>query len=342
MKMCRKLLMLLAFCLLSTNALAQTATCRGKWMNPITDICWSCLFPVSIGSYRLAVFDQTDMDNPSQFVCSCPGVPPRFGVNTGFWEPSHIGEVVRRPFCFPGMGGMKFGGFGAQHGRRSKNPNTPGQAEEAFYEAHYYVYPVIGLLGAMFDNPCITQGTFDLAYMTELDPTWNKPELSAIFNAEALLFANPITVAACAADCVASSTLGAASPLANKLFWCAGCQGSLYPQTGWNTHHNGGVDSSLLTLQRLMYKLHKSGVAPSYHSSTKPLCFPSFGPEIMNHAAYKTQMIYPTPNTKKVLGSCCQSFGATSITWRAFKEYPLGGEDFGYLLFKKRNCCLTY
>ena len=58
---------------------AGTATCTGKFPNPITDICWSCILPISIGSARIANFgDQEDTDNPSSPVCSC-GVNPEIG-----------------------------------------------------------------------------------------------------------------------------------------------------------------------------------------------------------------------------------------------------------------------
>ena len=35
---------------------AGTATCTGKFPNPITDICWSCILPISIGSAPIANF----------------------------------------------------------------------------------------------------------------------------------------------------------------------------------------------------------------------------------------------------------------------------------------------
>ena len=28
--------------------------CVGKFANPITDICWSCLFPITIGGLRVS------------------------------------------------------------------------------------------------------------------------------------------------------------------------------------------------------------------------------------------------------------------------------------------------
>ena len=32
---------------------AAGPTCHGRFMNPITDICWSCLFPLTIGSVSI-------------------------------------------------------------------------------------------------------------------------------------------------------------------------------------------------------------------------------------------------------------------------------------------------
>ena len=61
------------FTLASTLAqAADSLTCTGKFPNPITDICWSCILPISIGSATIANFDgQENIANPSSPVCSC-------------------------------------------------------------------------------------------------------------------------------------------------------------------------------------------------------------------------------------------------------------------------------
>ena len=59
---------------------AGAATCTGKFPNPITDICWSCILPLSIGGARIGNFgDQEDIDNPSSPLCTC-GVNPVIGL----------------------------------------------------------------------------------------------------------------------------------------------------------------------------------------------------------------------------------------------------------------------
>ena len=45
------LILLLAFAL-SLRAEAAP-TCHGKFVNPITDVCWSCLFPLSVGGLKI-------------------------------------------------------------------------------------------------------------------------------------------------------------------------------------------------------------------------------------------------------------------------------------------------
>ena len=85
-------------------------------------------------------------------------------------------------------------------------------------------------------------GGIDIAWASELDPAWLDDELSFLLNPEAALFANLPAQAACAADCTTSS---AGLPL-DALFWCAGCQGGMYPLTGNVAAHVGGVQASLL------------------------------------------------------------------------------------------------
>src|SRR3546814_15425780 len=78
----------------------------------------------------------------------------------------------------------------------------------------------------------------------------------SIINPEAALFGNPIAQAACAADCVLASA-GFANDL---LFWCGGCQGSIYPFSGSVAAHVGGVQASLLLTERMIAKLHREGL----------------------------------------------------------------------------------
>ena len=200
----RVAVLLVAMHALSSNA-ADSITCTGAFPNPITDLCWSCILPISIGSARIAnVGDQEDIDNPSSPVCSC-GVNPTIDVSVGFWEPARHVEVVRKPFCLVSLGGVDLDpGIAAPAAARYTRAEGDGDGG-SFYQAHFYVNPVLYWLDVVADFPCLERGSFDLAYLTEVDPLWNDDELTLILNPDAVLFANPVAVAACAADCVAAS-----------------------------------------------------------------------------------------------------------------------------------------
>jgi len=306
------------------------STCHGQFMNPITDICWSCMFPLTIGSIPLMSDGQPDIGNPSSPVCYCSN-PPRVGVSIGFWEPVRMVDVTRTPFCMVGLGGLALDPGsdvprGAQVGHDSQTRNS-------FYHVHWYANPILSWLEVLLDFPCLEKGSLDLAYLTEVDPLWADDELAAILNPEAVLFANVAAKAACAADCVAAT---AGMPVAS-LFWCAGCQGAIYPMTGHVAAHVGDVQASVLLTERMAAKMHRqlttfdgAGAAGQCGYYPRP---------IMDKSHYKLQMVYPVPNTRKDAGQCCQPFGRTTIVWGAGKAYPIGGEDFAYQIFRKRNCC---
>ena len=97
--------LLLAFASSSpASASAGPGRCTGKFVNPITDICWSCLFPISIGGLKIWPSGRPDPDNPALPVCLC-GLRP--GIAMGFWEPVRLADVSMKPWCFVNLGGMK-------------------------------------------------------------------------------------------------------------------------------------------------------------------------------------------------------------------------------------------
>jgi conjugal transfer pilus assembly protein TraU len=108
---------------------ADSLTCTGRFPNPITEICWSCILPISIGSATIANFDaQEDIPNPSNPVCSC-GVNPTIGLSIGFWEPARHVEAVRKPFCLASLGGIDLDpGISAPAQRGSRAPKATAMA----------------------------------------------------------------------------------------------------------------------------------------------------------------------------------------------------------------------
>ncbi|HGJ5858020.1 TraU family protein, partial [Arsenophonus nasoniae] len=104
----RRLHLLFAFLLLTPMLSAKASLCEGRWVNPITDICWRCLFPISLGNISLNRSELPDTHNPSSPIQLCPAPPPlfqRIGLAIGFWEPFAMTDVTRSPMCMVNMGG---------------------------------------------------------------------------------------------------------------------------------------------------------------------------------------------------------------------------------------------
>ena len=49
-KMHKWLILYLMIATISANDAFAMVPCHGRFVNPITDICWSCILPISIGS----------------------------------------------------------------------------------------------------------------------------------------------------------------------------------------------------------------------------------------------------------------------------------------------------
>ncbi len=207
-----KTVVIAAILALSTSA--AVAKCNKKFLNPITEVCWDCIFPISIGAISL-FGNRPDTKNQAFPLCLCPGIPPRIGLSIGLWEPARLIDVADEPGCFVNMGfDLDFGLFGAGNSTKRGSAQDPGGSS---WHAHYYYYPLISWLGTIVDGLCMQSTLFDIAYVSEFDPLWNDSELNTLVNPEAILFANPIAQGACAADCVKASSGGLGL---NALFWC--------------------------------------------------------------------------------------------------------------------------
>lgn len=333
-------LVIIVLSLLSLRGLASASVdCPGRFINPITDICWSCLFPITIGKVPIAHSSKfKDTPNPAMPLCMCNrGGLPVPGIAVGFWEPIRVVEVVRTPYCLVSLGGLRVA-HGKSYGDFTVTHNEHESYSKAFYHVHQYIYPVLAVLNLLTDFGCMDMSSYDLAYMSELDPSHVSPSIANFMHPEAFLLSTPAAVLACAADCVAASARGL--PM-DSLFWCSGCQGSVYPFVGETTQHIGGVATSQLLVTKQLAKMHRLGLARKTATNSSAingaLCHSSFAPRIPK-SQYRTQMVYPVPNVNGKYS--CNTLGLSDALYSSGREFPHGGEDFAYMIWRKRNCCL--
>jgi len=181
------------------SADAGPGRCTGSFVNPITDICWPCLFPISVGGLKIWPSSRPDPTNPDP-----AAVPVRFapGIAMGFWEPVRLADVSMKPWCFVNLGGMKLDpGFDIGFDKR---PFCDRRGEPELLEL---ARPLVRLSAdlwmeiAGFPVPANrARSTFSTSPSSiRCGRTANSPRSSI---PRRVLFANPLALAACAADCV--------------------------------------------------------------------------------------------------------------------------------------------
>lgn len=306
----------------------------------ISGICWSCIFPMRIGGVTVGGGNLPDGAAPGQAICACNdnlGVP-HIGTQISMWEPARLIELVRRPYCSPALNGAVLRDdirrFGTQDGDK----------ERSFYHYHYFAFPLLFMMDLFAVTACNSDGyvDFDIMYLSELDPTWNDDELAFFMNPEAALFANPLALTACMGD----AAMASAGHPTEKMYWCAGSWGNLYPFTG-----NAALDAgspprvtSLLTA-RAIAALHRRGLARKTMGEDA-MCGGYVFPTIPK-SQYKYSTFFPIPEVsgdsitgKSVSGS--HWLGESTYTWGEWRNIPAAGEDFMYLIWRWKDCCSTF
>jgi len=300
---------------------------QSRIINPVTEVCWECLFPVTVGGVNVTPRHRESPKSRKR-ICICPGVPPKVGIPLTFWEPLRLVDVTRHAYCMVGLGGACLGKETVKN-RGSVGIIGDGPSQSSFYHVHVYHFPFLSLLGLLLGFSCLDRDEVSVPYLSELDPTWKDDQLALILNPEASLFSSPLAQVACIADCATSS----ADHPNDELFWCAGCHGSLYPFTGTVAHHSNSLQASSLLVYRALAKLHRMGLVKGY--GLDDFCEPRYMP-IIRKSLYKTQLLRPVALTK----GPCSPLGKSDLLCRGKKAVPSRDEEFCYLIWTKKQCCL--
>ena len=346
-----------------------------------SNVCWGCLFPISLAG---AVMGGAASDRPSSAnrvaLCACggdleKGRLPTAGISLGMWQPVQVLELVRRPYCFPAMAGLNLSGSTITMGGDATVGYTSGarklftKENSSMYNFHLYTFPLLPMLQLADVPGCLPGGNtdMDLAVMGEAFPNWYQDEISFLVNPEAMLFANPVAQAAMPIDC-ANATL--ADDPSDRLFWVAGCWGSLYPFTG-NANDTSPVRTWSLLSARALALLGRLGFleATAGHDAVcggEPM-------KVLKKSQYRLQMMFPVPESRGLAGGgaavpapppvtgsaianpvspetggtgtltpgrCCHPIGKSTFVWGEWRHLPATGEDGVFLVWQWVDCCL--
>jgi conjugal transfer pilus assembly protein TraU len=316
-----------------SNTYATGTGCVGRFVNPVTDVSWASIFPITIGTTPVvpSPLGLPDTINPAIPVALCPITPViyRLGITLGYWEPHSMVDITRIPYCMVNMGyQMSMGVNQQQIGGRSNY--MAGSSDSSFYHVHWYKFNILYLLNLIMSIFCMQSDGVDLAYMSELDPLWDDEMLAFINNPEAILFGNPIAQMACVAEAMATAT-NMVLPF-DMLFWCAGSQGGIYPLTGSVAYTNTNISNAVLLTERMNYKLHRQGMIMETKGFYPAVCnqYPS---PILPKSRYRYQLtnVVPEPYLS-------HPYTTTTVLSESGKDHIVSGTNFGILNFRKRNC----
>lgn len=307
------------------------AECEGKFVNPITDVEWSCIYPIRMGGMNVSPSGPDPETELKDVLCSCDdGAFKRVGITFGFREPSRLMDVTKDSMCLAGLGidmgnSSIWGDGGASH-----NKNKYSNQSDYFAQTHYYFFNPLFLMELGMDMKCMEKLPLDVVDMSEFRPDHGDEQLSLMLYPESVLFQNPPVQMSCMADSI-SSTGG--WPL-DSLFWCDGSWGTVYPMGGRS--RNAGTSmveasanvasSSLARGHRLLTNWGTKGPAA--------LCGPYPQP-VWQKTMYRFQSVRP------VKGRVCPTVGRSGLMWDQNMNPAVPGytDNFSYLIWRFRDCC---
>lgn len=324
------LLFLLIFSVCMQHAYATPSAslgrCQGHMINPLTDICWQCFFPLTIGNTTVVKGQLPDTPNAHTPICHCGSNPlSGWGFSAGYFAPAAIIEVTRHPYCLVSLGGYQLHGF-EKRGEGGTSLTADGN-RAVFFEVHVLEFPVMNWVGDMLGGSCNPMEGFGVVYLSELSPTWQDEKLNAVLYPGLKPVLSNIVGAQAAnmADCVASSTH---LPL-DKVYWNAGCQGSLYPVEGEVQYVSSNIQAATLLAERGVFQLHRLGLMQD--SSPSSLCHETYH-YFVPKSRYRYQLFYPKKKS-------CYPFGHTTAFWSENLLTVHSSEDYAFIIWKKVNCC---
>ncbi|RME59351.1 conjugal transfer protein TraU [Candidatus Parcubacteria bacterium] len=302
----------------------------------ISNIDWSQLQPVIFMGAAMAgdPSDKPSIAAHSPF-CTCIdnlGVPHP-GAVAQMWDPVKLIEFQHTPGCFSALTGVDVGAFDKLFLGTQGHDNSNGQDddEKMFLHYHAYAFPILKILQLFSGKRCGDEYTdFDVIHISEVDPTWNDDTLAFFSNPEAALVSSPLATMACIPE---SAYVNAGGSPMDKLFWCAGSWGTIYPLSGnVGGGKNNVLDDTSLMLTKWLSVWHRRGFMQRT-AGDDVLCKAKYDP-LIRKSMYKISLMFPRPEND------AHYIGKSTLWWGGLKMIPAVGEDPLYLVWRWSDCCL--
>jgi len=334
----RAVLCLLFAVTIASPVSAQGPICTGSFPNLITDVCYDCMFPMTMGGglINLGVTgDDYDTGASKSPVCLCIN-NLSIGTPISFWEPRYMVDTTNTPGCMPLLGGVninppynaaEWGAF--EHSGAAIRSTS----QAAFMQVNEYVNPVLSAIGAVLASSCLDNRGFDVPFLSWADPTWGDDSLSLMLTPYAYAFTGITEIAAEAPDAIAATV---DFPLP-QLFWVAGAWGPMYPLDGHVASATSPEQVSHLLLARLFAKLHAASLQDSSAGQEALQSCGAMGvPQlIMDKRQYKTNRTFPFPD------NLCTPIGRP-LQFQEIGAARPQDKDYGYFVFQRKDCCAAY
>ena len=295
-----------------------------------TNVDWAGIFPMRLGGVQITP-GIPDLHDELPPICVCTIPVPRMGCTFSFWSPEDLTEAVQVPWCFPGIGVGTIVNPTGVYG----NGTIPKKLHHmAFFQAHYYNYPVWAILGLLTDVACLQSplgSNITIPFISEPDPTWQSDILADFASPEAVLFANPVAQMSCVADSVAAQIY---QPL-NAMFWCMGSWGSVYPVDGDTGGSKDQVESAAAIAGKTIYWMHHILLQPGTSGApTYLLACSNYPDPIWQKSAVRLDLSLPIPEPMT------QPIGQTSLVWSELHNVPAIGGNYTFTTFNEQDCCV--
>jgi len=315
-----------------TSGAGGVNACRGRFFNPITETDWNNFFPITIMGIRVGGNSNPPLMHVPP-ICTCPGVMGVLspGVGITFWQPMYIAEVEKTAGCASSLGGIKLlSGFDGLNSEQGFYALDKSAAQSTRMQLHWYEYPIFAILDLFKQIPCQSGSGYNLAYMSEIDPTWQNDVWAGIFNPESALFANLIAQTACTVDSVAANF----SHPVDSLFWCAGTWGGVYPLAGTANQSLYPFQLNNLVLAKFLARQARLGLA---WQTIGPSAICSAHPNpIWVKSQYRVNQVYPIARkgAPLVIGAQPIRQSPPMIT------NPPGLDSTVSLIWQGQQCCI--